>query len=49
MRNRIVVLISLFLLASVAWSQQQPAASSAPSERAQQNMPGHDMSNMNMQ
>jgi hypothetical protein len=47
MRNRIVTLISLFLLASVAWSQQQPTAGSAPSN-GQQSMPGHDMSNMNM-
>jgi len=52
MRIRIAVLISSFLLSSLAWSQQQPAASSAPAG-AQQSMPGmdmsgHDMSNMNM-
>ena len=49
MRDQIVVLISFFLLASVAWGQQPPASGSAPS--AQQSMPGmdmsgHDMSNM---
>ena len=49
MRDRIVVLISLFLLTSVTWGQQ-PASSSAPSS-GQQSMPGmdmsgHDMSNM---
>src|ERR1700691_6726691 len=52
MRIRIAVLISSFLLSSLAWSQQQPAASSAPAG-APQSMPGmdmsgHDMSNMNM-
>jgi hypothetical protein len=52
MRNRIVVLTSLFLFASVAWSQQQPAGNSAPPSG--QSMPGmdmsgHDMSNMQMQ
>jgi hypothetical protein len=51
MRDRIVVFISLFLLAIVAWGQQQPAGSAPPS--GQQNMPGmdmpgHDMSNMRM-
>ncbi len=50
MRDRIIVLISLFLLCSLSWSQQQPAGSSAPAN-SQQNMPGmdmsgHDMSNM---
>src|ERR1700722_4943342 len=47
MRNRIVILISFFILilASAAWGQQQPASSGQP------NMPGmdapsHDMSNM---
>lgn len=50
MRHRIVLLISLFLLASVTWGQQQPAAGSAQ-PGAQQNMPGmdmpaHDMSSM---
>ncbi len=48
--KRIVVLLSFVLLASVAWGQQQPAASSAPSAAQQSmpgtNMPGHDMSNM---
>jgi hypothetical protein len=52
MRNRIAVLISLFLLASVTWGQQPSAGSSAPSS-GQQSMPGmdmsgHDMSNMHM-
>jgi hypothetical protein len=51
-RNRIVILISLFVLATAAWSQQQPAASSAPSSGQQSmpgmNMPDHDMSNMPM-
>lgn len=50
MRNRIVVLISLFLLASVLWGQQQPAASNPPSSAQPSmpgmNMPGHDMSNI---
>jgi hypothetical protein len=46
MRNHIVVLISLFLLASVAWGQQP-----APQQQPAQSMPGmdmseHDMSNM---
>jgi len=52
MRDRIVVLISLCLLASVAWGQQQPAAGGAPSTSApstsqssssQSSMPGMDM------
>ncbi len=43
MRNRIVVLISLFFLASITWGQQQPAASGS-----QQSMPGMDMSGHNM-
>jgi len=50
MRDRIVFLISLFLLAGVAWSQQPPASSSAQSSGQQSmpgmDMPGHDMSNM---
>ena len=50
MRNRIVFLISFFVLASVAWGQQQPSGGNAQPS-AQQNMPGmdmpaHDMSNM---
>ena len=50
MRDRIVFLISIFLLASVAWGQQQPASGNTQPS-AQQNMPGmdmsgHDMSNM---
>jgi len=52
MRDRIAVLISLFLLSSLTWSQQQPAGSSAPASAQQSmpgmDMPGHDMSNMNM-
>src|SRR5580658_1619768 len=52
MRDRIIVLISLFLLSTLTWSQQQPAGNSAPAG-TQQSMPGmdmpaHDMSNMNM-
>ncbi len=52
MRNRIVVVTSLFLLSILSWSQQQAAGSSAPAA-APQSMPGmdmsgHDMSNMNM-
>ena len=50
MCKRIVVLISLVLLASITWGQQQPEASSAPSSAQPSmpgmNMPGHDMSNM---
>ena len=50
MRNRIIVLTSLFLLSIMAWSQQQPAGSSAPAGGQQSmpgmDMPGHDMSNM---
>jgi hypothetical protein len=50
MRNRIAVLISFFLLASIAWGQQQPAPSGTTSSGQQSmpgmNMPGHDMSNM---
>jgi hypothetical protein len=52
MRDRIVVLISLFLLAGMTWGQQQPAESSAPPSGQQSmpgmDMPGHDMSNMDM-
>ncbi|MGA8618439.1 MAG: hypothetical protein WB660_07960 [Candidatus Sulfotelmatobacter sp.] len=52
MRDRIAVLISLFLFASVTWGQQPPAGNSAPSNK-QQSMPdmdmsGHDMSNMHL-
>jgi hypothetical protein len=51
MRNRIVAFTSLFLFASAAWCQQQPAGNSAPPSG--QSMPGmdmsgHDMSNMQM-
>ena len=45
MRDRIVVLISLFLLAGMTWGQQQPAGSSAPPS-GQQSMPGMDMPGM---
>jgi hypothetical protein len=52
MRDRIVVLISLCFLTSIAWGQQQPTGS-APSSSQQSmpgmDMPGHDMSNMQMQ
>ncbi len=52
MRDRIVILISLFLVSLLSWSQQQPAGSSAPASAQQSmpgmDMPGHDMSNMNM-
>jgi hypothetical protein len=49
MRDRIVLLTALFVLASVTWGQQQPSGNAQPA--AQQNMPGadmpaHDMSNM---
>jgi hypothetical protein len=49
MRDRIAILLSLFLSAGVMWSQQQ-APASAPAN-SQQSMPGmdmseHDMSNM---
>ncbi len=50
MRNRILILISFVLLASVTWGQQQPAAgNTAPSSQQSMpgmNMPGHDMSTM---
>src|SRR6202034_2243927 len=51
MGYRIAVSTSLILFGSIAWSQQQPAGSSAPPSG--QSMPGmdmsgHDMSNMNM-
>ena len=50
MRDRIIVLILLFLLASVTWGQQQPAGTGASSTSQQSlagmDMPGHDMSNM---
>ena len=50
MRNRIIVLISLSLLASVIRGQQQPAAPSAPAGAPPgmpgMDMSGHDMSNM---
>jgi len=50
MQDRIVILISLFLLASVTWGQQPPATGNTQPS-AQQSMPGmdmpaHDMSNM---
>ncbi|MGD1024487.1 MAG: hypothetical protein ABR880_16995 [Candidatus Sulfotelmatobacter sp.] len=50
MRDRVLFLISLFSLASVAWGQQQPAGGNTQPS-AQQSMPGmdmsgHDMSNM---
>src|SRR5208283_3062291 len=50
MRDRILFVISIFLLASVAWGQQQPVGSNTQPS-AQQSMPGmdmsgHDMSNM---
>src|SRR6202046_5734815 len=52
MRERIVLLISFFLLASLTWSQQQPSSGGGnASPGTEQNMPGmdmpaHDMSNM---
>jgi hypothetical protein len=50
MRDRIAILLSLFLSAGVMWSQLQPATPIAPAN-SQQGMPGmdmsgHDMSNM---
>jgi hypothetical protein len=52
MRNRIIVLLSPFLLSVLTWSQQQPAGGGTAAG-SQQNMPGmditgHDMSNMQM-
>jgi hypothetical protein len=47
MRNRIVVLTSFLLLASVAWGQQ-PAAGNTPAASTQQSMPGMDMSSHDM-
>jgi hypothetical protein len=41
MRNRIIILTAMSLLASAAWSQQ-----AAPQSMPGMNMPGHDMSNM---
>ena len=47
MRNRIAVLISFLLLASLAWSQQQPASGTTPSQSMPgMDMSGHDMSSM---
>ncbi len=50
MRNRIVFVISFFLLASMCWSQQPPASGNTQSNGQQSmpgmDMPGHDMSNM---
>ena len=50
MRDRIVLLLSLFLLASITWGQQQPSGGNTQ-PGAQQSMPGmdmpaHDRSNM---
>jgi hypothetical protein len=50
-RNRIIVVTSLFLSCMLTWSQQQqPAGNSAPAGAQQSmpgmDMPGHDMSNM---
>ena len=47
MRDRTIILISLFLLASVTWGQQSPASSGQQSMPGM-DMPGHDMSNMQM-
>src|SRR5271154_4652959 len=47
MRHRIAVFISLLVLASVMWCQQQPAASAPSSgQQSMPGMPGHDMSKM---
>jgi hypothetical protein len=51
MRTRIAFLITLFIFASVAWGQQQPAGKSssptaAPESMQGMDMSGHDMSNM---
>ena len=48
MRNRIIILISLLFLASVNWGQQAPASNNQQSMPGM-SMPGHDMSNMQMQ
>jgi hypothetical protein len=41
MRNRIIILIAMSLLASISWGQQ-----AAPQSMPGMDMPGHDMSNM---
>jgi hypothetical protein len=45
MRNRMLVLVSLFAIASVAWSQSSPQTSAQQSMPGM-DMPGPDMSNM---
>ena len=47
MRDRIIILISLLLLASVSWGQQ-PSAGSGQQSMPGMDMPGHDMSSMPM-
>jgi len=48
MRNHIVVLISFFLFASVAWGQQSTPQQSTPQQQSAQGMPGMDMSGHGM-
>lgn len=48
MRNRAAI-VSLFLICSFAWAQNQAPSATAPSQQGQQDMPGmsgHDMSGM---
>jgi len=46
MRNRIAILFSIVVLASITWGQQSAPQQSAPQSMPGMNMPGHDMSNM---
>jgi hypothetical protein len=50
MPDRIIYLISLFVLASVSWGQQQPSSNNTqpgtPQNMPGMDMPAHDMSNM---
>jgi hypothetical protein len=48
MRNRIAILISLFMLASLSWGQQSAAGSAPSSAGMDQSMPGMDMSGHDM-
>jgi hypothetical protein len=48
MRHRIAVLISLSLLASVTWGQQPAESGRSPQSVPGMNIPGHDMSKMQM-
>jgi hypothetical protein len=49
MRNRIIFLVLLFFMASIAWSQQPSGSSQSGSQNMPgMDMPAHDMSNMPM-